>query len=407
MNEPGRSPDHGPPLALLEHIHAGAPLMVMKFTGAGAEALYWLHSVAGSSRTVLEAVDHYTTASLIEAVGFTPKRFASSEVAAALAEQAQRRASALARANLPTFGLGLSAAIATDRTKRGEHRCEAAVHDTFGIHHYSLRLAKGERDRAGEERVVSSLVMRAVADAKGVLGAPLPELVAGEQLLQRLVATGIAAEFEAGRRSWFQVTPAGEVAERVPEGAAILSGAFNPVHHGHIRLAEAAGAYLGSEVVFELPLANADKEEIGLAEARRRAAQFLGNRSLLLTRSPLFNEKARLFPGHTFVVGVDTAVRLLERRFYGSEESRIGALEELRTLGARFLVAGRRRDGRFLTLEHLDVPAAARELFQALPEDRFHEDISSSQLRDEWPSSVAGDGDGNGGGDGGDGDGDR
>lgn len=392
MDEPGSPADFGPPPDLLERIHAAAPLMVMKFAGAGAQALWWLHSVAGSSRTVLEAVDHYTAASLIEAAGFTPERFTSPEVAAVLAGQAHRRASSLAPANVPTFGLGLSATIATDRTKRGEHRCEVAVHDTLGSQHYSLLLAKGERDRAGEERLVSLLVMRAVADAKGVLGAPLPELVAGEQLLQNLEATGVAAEFEAGRRRWLQVTAAGDIAERLPEGAAILSGAFNPVHHGHMRLAEAAGAYLGAEVVFELPLANADKAEISLAEGRRRAAQFLGNRSLLLTRAPLFNEKARLFPGHTFIVGVDTAVRLLERRYYGSEENRIGALEELRGLGARFLVAGRRRDDRFLTLEHLDVPAAARDLFQALPEEKFHADVSSSQLRDEWPASAAGNG---------------
>ena len=81
--------------ALLERIHASPHRMVMNFAGAGSQALLWLHSVGGSSRTVSEATDRYSPASLAEAVGYVPRRFTSPKVARALAANALKRAAKL------------------------------------------------------------------------------------------------------------------------------------------------------------------------------------------------------------------------------------------------------------------------------------------------------------------------
>lgn len=372
-------------LELVRRLHATAPRMTMDFAGAGSLALAWLHAVGGSSRTVLEATDRYVPASLEEAIGFRPARSTSPEVADALAARAYARARALAPDGGPLFGVGLTATIATDRAKRGDHRLALATRDGLGTASYRLTLEKGARDRSGEEALVAALTLRAIADASGVLGIPPAALTEREELTTRFAADGASARFAAGDAAWLLVRPDGTPSLDGPGRAAVLSGAFHPLHEGHRRLAEIAAAHSGREVVFELPVVNADKAAVSLFEARRRAAQFLGRAPLLLSRAPLFVDKARLWPGVLFVVGADTAERLTAPRFYDGDASKVeAALAELRETGARFLVAVRRHRGRVMRLEHARLPRAYRDLFEELPEEEFRMDLSSTELREEW-----------------------
>lgn len=164
-------------------------------------------------------------------------------------------------------------------------------------------------------------------------------------------------------------------------GAAILSGAFNPLHAGHVELAAAAGRRLGRPVVFELPLLNADKPTLDASELERRLAQFRGRHAVLLTRSPLFLQKAALFPGSTFVVGYDTAERLLDPKYYGGDGPRDRAMGELAGYGCQFLVAARVQAGQLRTLDDVRVGPLHQSLFLELPASEFRMDLSSTQLR--------------------------
>jgi hypothetical protein len=92
-------------------------------------------------------------------------------------------------------------------------------------------------------------------------------------------------------------------------------------------------------------------------------------------------EKAALFPGCVFVLGYDTAARLVDPRYYGGEPDRDAALASIRAQGCRFLVAGRVQDGTFHTLDEIAIPKHARDLFAALPEQAFRVDLSSSAIR--------------------------
>ena len=380
--------------AQLERIHATPHRMVMNFAGAGSQALMWLHSVGGSSRTVLEATDRYSPGSLVEAVGFTPQRFTSVKVAKALAATARARASVLGP-QFPVFGLGATATIATDRAKRGEHRCAVAVQDALGTVTYRLTLAKGLRDRAGEEELVSLVILKAVAEACGIVFSELP-LAASEQLEQGYRPVPALAQLAAGGLDWLAIHPDGRLQTdgALGEGlggAALLSGSFNPLHDGHRALARVAQEHLGQPVFFELPLVNADKAAIDPAEARRRALQFAGSGPIVLSRAPLFSAKAELFPNTVFVVGADTAARLVAPRFYGNDPAALhAALDGLRRRGARFLVAGRRGAAGFETLRTLNLPPRYRDLFEELPETAFRADISSTELRERRVGERAG-----------------
>ena len=179
------------------------------------------------------------------------------------------------------------------------------------------------------------------------------------------------------------VEPDGSVRVDGSRPAAVLPGSFNPLHPGHVGLAAAAAGRLGVPVAFELSVLNVDKPALDVAEIRRRLTQFAWRGPLWLTRAPTFVEKAALFPGAVFVVGADTAARILQPRYYqNSPEAMVAALGQIRTAGCRFLVAGREdAAGRFVALEHLDVPYECRDLFTGLAQGEFHVPISSTQLR--------------------------
>jgi hypothetical protein len=94
-------------------------------------------------------------------------------------------------------------------------------------------------------------------------------------------------------------------------------------------------------------------------------------------------EKARLYPGTTFVVGFDTAERILQTRFYNDSEQELKeALETIREQGCHFLVAGREDgEGNFHEADALDVIPDFRDLFRPIPTALFRQDISSTEIR--------------------------
>jgi hypothetical protein len=182
---------------------------------------------------------------------------------------------------------------------------------------------------------------------------------------------------------WLRHDPDGSFRDGGPIPAALLSGSFNPLHNGHTGLAAAAARRLNGAVAFELSVANVDKPELPPDEVRRRLAQFLGLAPIFVTRAPTFAEKARLFPGAVLVVGTDTAVRVLDPRYYdGDLGRRDAALAVIRAAGCRFLVGGRTTsEGAFVHLDHVEVPVAFRDLFEGLSEGEFRVDVSSTALR--------------------------
>ncbi len=164
----------------------------------------------------------------------------------------------------------------------------------------------------------------------------------------------------------------------------VVSGAFNPVHDGHLKMAEVGAAKIQKPAVFELCVANADKPTLTLEETKSRIGQDFGGHSLALTRAPTFLEKAAIFPGATFMAGVDTIFRVALPRFYDDDISvRDMAIDEITGYGCRFLVFGRSIEGRFIRLSDLSLPDALHAICDDVSEDDFRCDESSTQIRGE------------------------
>ena len=366
----------------IEGIHSSPTMAVIAAAGGGAQALSWLLQVPGASRTILEVTIPYAGKALDEYIAFSPRQVVSEEVATSMARRALERASRLS-CGVPAVGIGATATIRTDREKRGEHRCFVASGSPEGRRGYAVKFVKGLRDRTAEDEVVSRLIVRLLAEASGVRFDADIGLQPHERLESlRGEPRGPVSELLAGTAAYVVVGKDGAAAAGTPTREALLSGSFDPLHDGHLKLAKAASDILGVEAAFELSVLNVDKPPLAEGEVRRRLRQFQGKAEVVLTRAPTFVEKARLLQGVTFVIGWDTAVRLFEPKYYdGSVKAMRDALQEIRRLGCRFLVAGRLEAGRFRSLDDLDVPPAFEDMLTPIPEYKFRFDVSSSELR--------------------------
>lgn len=150
----------------IEQIHKAPGRMVYVFAGAGSQALWWLHSVAGSSNTIIAALDCYAARALADLLGAPPEQAVSPATAIAIARQAYRRAGELIDDGI-YFGVGCTAAIATSRARRGADRAHVALCTGTAEQLWSLELDKG-LERSKQEELVSRLVIRAIGRGCGL-----------------------------------------------------------------------------------------------------------------------------------------------------------------------------------------------------------------------------------------------
>ena len=230
----------------------------------------------------------------------------------------------------------------------------------------------------------------------------------------------------------------------LPNRSLVFPGSFNPVHVGHLGLANASIKTLEKHepyvhprrhndkpIFFEISLTNADKPSIDPEIVASRVKKFIdlasssGNNDggsnddvfqgtlfpqqwgIVLTRAPLFEEKLKILrskvlnrlegPGDSprinFVIGTDTMVRILNPKYYGdgSEADMIASLLELKASGAGFIVGGRLEQSpsdpasppRFVSGrdELKGLSDEVASMFTIMEESEFRVDLSSSEIR--------------------------
>jgi hypothetical protein len=370
---------------LIPALHASGPKAALAITGGGSGAIGELLRVPGGSRLLIEAQVPYDALALEDLIGFDPAQACSADTAIAMAQAIRARAARRMPAATDLVGLGATAALVSDRPRKGEHRFHIATASAAGIAHCTGVLAKGRRDRAAEEEVVSGAIVLFLARACGV-AAPSPQslLDADEHYAEAApAAADPIVRLVAGEVDRVTVQPDGQMLLSAPPPAMLLPGSFNPMHEGHVLLARIAQELRQQPVAFEISVTNVDKPPLAAETIRHRLGQFAWKAPVELTRAPTFLEKSRLFPGTTFVVGADTAERLFAAKYYGGDETRMhAALDEITNSGTSFLVAVRLdTTGHIRALTDIPVPQRYAALFTEIPEHRFRVDTSSSEIR--------------------------
>ncbi|CAI5708858.1 unnamed protein product [Hyaloperonospora brassicae] len=337
-----------------------------------------------------------------------------------------------------SLGIACTAGLATNRVKKGPHECFVSVcqarsdskHSAFWrpqceTYHLELDKTVG-RSRMEEDYIVSQWLVYVLAKAAGVdaetCRAFHDELTSAQTGNERIVKV-TTGDGRSGplddicRGTSNELTSVAFLPEKSTDGVRattmatqgfefrglVLPGSFNPLHKGHIDLARGAQQLIESRtgvklpVAFELAVSNADKGAIDSSTISTRIAQFthdggsttgLGTWPVLVTNATLFGQKAQLLPGCIFTIGADTAVRLVDKKYYGMDEHKmVLALDHIARSNCSFVVAGRvdtKAAKRYLSAEEVveqHIPSVFRHLFLPLPESAFRNDISSTDLR--------------------------
>ncbi|KAI0562529.1 Cytidyltransferase-like protein [Gracilaria domingensis] len=411
----------------VELIHQSPTRIVLIVSGGASHVSSWLLSVPGASKTVLEARIPYERTAILDTIGNelrdTVTSFASPASARAIAQAAYRRAVQLSPPGIRVCGVAATCALVSTTPKKGDHRAFVATHSAEQVAEYSLKLEKGRRKRLDEELLSSRLVLQAILDDcepaaswtkamqgslqngcggssgststlsishQSTMGLVRHLLVSGDHLSGPTVyeQSDCVDAVLHGEIMYAELTR-GRWSRQATHAKMIMPGAFNPLHYGHRELlAVAQSMYPDETAAFEISISNPDKRALEASEVRHRLEQFRDEDVVLITNAPLFSQKAEMLPNARFVIGTDTAIRLVQPKYYGGDREMIKALIELKSKGCSFLVAGRleqRKDrgksDNFQTLKDLNIPFGFEDMFEEISSSSFRADISSTQIR--------------------------
>lgn len=285
-------------------------------TGAGAGLQHLIWQVPGSSAGLVGASFPYAKSDTDDFLGFTPDHYCSEETAIELASAAFVRAKAKgiqAGAERPAVGIGLTASVASTTPHQGDHRIHSAVVCGRGVFTWSAMLEKGVGEAArqhdgdlADRMGLDLLHFATIGETAGLVRRPFTLVNAVPEATTFFFRQPI---FAAGRRF---------TGEHVPHHPVLFPGTFNPLHHGHRAMTETASHAADRPILYIVNADSPHKSHLGVVDLLTRAAMFRSERDpgcagVLFTKGqPLFVDKARAFPGATFILGADTLARLLD-----------------------------------------------------------------------------------------------
>jgi len=359
----------------IRSIHEGPYKLVFVSSGGGTKAISDLLKVPGASQTILESYIPYSRQSMDEYLKIKPSYYCGLQTTVNMAVTAFDRAKKLAPECDPKhlLGVAVTATLSTTYEKMGTHRFFICIQGFGATHVVSHYLTKGKRTRESEEEVVSECLKRLIGIVSG-LEVELPELA---QELSYEVVSAKQEWHDLESRHIDYITKSGSPTKL------IFPGTFQPFHKGHLSIQKIAEEKFGESATFEISIRNVEKTLLSYYEIEKTLDQFKAGQNWVLTNAPTFVEKAAIFKESTFVMGMDTLIRLFNPKFYENDQVMQSSLNVFIDNDIRFLIFGRQIGSQFMTLNDFLIPKEFKDRFNGITEQEFREDISSSAIKRE------------------------
>ncbi|MDD5318681.1 MAG: CinA family protein [Candidatus Pacebacteria bacterium] len=322
-------------------LHTHKTKICLVCTGAGAGCQKLIAQVPGASGTLLECFFPYSKEALTDFLGDEPKKFASEETVLAMAAKAWRRGVEIVVRQggdvRDVMGVAVTGVIATNRPLRGEHRVFIAVRtakEFFVVHFVFPKGSDGLSllGRIHEGEISDMLTLNMIFHLIGIEQIIIPaEAIQGEDL--KVKGGGIVLNPRKIKQNV-------EAIDLDPTKHVLFEGSFNPLHFGHERIAKEVELLTAKKVVYVITNYHPDKGGVDGNDLQIRLNQFQNLAPVLATDGlKLYVDKAKAFPGFSFIVGVDTLKRILDQKYYCESVAKI--LETFEKCQTHFFVADR------------------------------------------------------------------
>ena len=362
-------------LEIIKKVHSSPYRFVLVSSGGGTNAISEILKVPGASTSVLEAYVPYAKESLDYYLLKQPDHYCSLDTTLSMAAKAYSAAKKIDPDTNPKYllGIAVTASLATNYSKKGEHKFFIAIQTYKYSSSFSYSFIKGELTREEEEQVVTNHIINAIAKSCEVQSKIISEN-------SSLVVKTVEAQ-----KNWVKLVDNKidfvSSSNRIPE--LIFPGSFNPFHSGHQSMSELAEKKTGLGLAYEICIQNADKPPLSYHEIEKTLNQFNHGHEWVLTKAGKFTDKAELFPNSVFIIGADTLTRILDEKFYLNRQDMLNQLDLFNSHNINFLVFGRKIRNSFISLESVSIPEHIAKRFSGFGEEIFRDDISSTLIRKE------------------------
>ena len=362
-------------LEIIQKIHSSPFRFVLVSSGGGTNAISEILKVAGASESVLEAYVPYAKESLDYYLLKQPDHYCSLDTTLSMAAKAYSAAKKISPGTNPKnlLGVAVTASLATNYSKKGEHKFFIAIQTYKYSSSFSYSFVKGELTREEEEQVVTDYIIKATAQSCEVQNHKISE------------NSSLKIKTVEAEKNWVKLVDSKidfvSSSNRIPE--LIFPGSFNPFHSGHNSMSELAEKKTGLGLAYEICIQNADKPPFSYHEIEKTLNQFNHGHEWVLTKAGKFTDKAALFPNSVFIIGADTLTRILDEKFYLNRQDMLNQLDLFNSHNINFLVFGRKIKNNFIDLNSVTIPEHIDKRFSGFGEEIFRDDISSTLIRKE------------------------